>query len=57
MDKICSLKTDRGRLSSNQRWKSSLDLIAQNFNNDLKSIIQDEFEKLEKAREEMKSEA
>ena len=56
MDKICSLKTDRGRLNSNQRWKSSLDLITQNFNDDLKSIIQDEFEKLEKAREEMKSE-
>lgn len=56
MDKICSLKTDRGRMNSNQRWKSSLDLIAQNFNDDLKSIIQDEFEKLEKAREEMKSE-
>ena len=56
MDKICSLKTDRGRLNSNQRWKSSLDLIAQNFNDDLKSIIQDEFEKLERTREEMKNE-
>lgn len=56
MDKICSLKTDLGRMNSNQRWKSSLDLITQNFNDDLESIIQDEFEKLEKAREEMKSE-
>ena len=43
-------------MNSNQRWKSSLDLITQNFNDDLESIIQDEFEKLEKAREEMKSE-
>lgn len=56
MDKICSLKTGRGRLNSNQRWKDSVDLLTENFNDDLKSIIQSEFEKLEKAREEMKSE-
>ena len=56
MDKICSLKTDRGRLNSNQRWKDSVDLLTENFNDDLKSIIQSEFEKLEKAREEMKNE-
>lgn len=56
MDKIRSLKTDRGRLNSNQRWKDSVDLLAENFNDDLKSIIQSEFEKLENAREEMKNE-
>lgn len=56
MDKICSLKTDRGRMSSNQRWKDSVDLLAGNLNDDLKSVIQSEFKKLEKAREEMKNE-
>lgn len=56
MDKICSLKTDRGRMNSNQRWKDSVDLLAENLNDDLKSVIQSEFEKLEKAREEMKNE-
>lgn len=56
MDKICSLKTDRGRLNSNQRWKSSIDLLAENLDDDLKAVIQSEFEKLEKAREEMKNE-
>lgn len=53
MDKICSLKTDRGRLNSNQRWKDSVDLLAENLDDDLKAVIQSEFEKLEKAREEM----
>lgn len=56
MDKMCSLKTDRGRLNSNQRWKDSIDLLTQDFNDDLKSIIHIEFEKLEKAREEMQNE-
>ena len=56
MDKICSLKTDRGRMNSNQRWKDSVDLLAENLDDDLKSVIQSEFEKLEKAREEMKNE-
>lgn len=56
MDKICSLKTDRGRLNSNQRWKDSVDLLAENLDDDLKAAIQNEFEKLEKAREEMKNE-
>ena len=56
MDKICSLKTDRGRMNSNQRWKDSVDLLAGNLNDDLKSVIQSEFKKLEKAREEMKNE-
>ena len=56
MDKICSLKTDRGRLNSNQRWKDSVDLLAENLDDNLKTAIQGEFEKLEKAREEMKNE-
>lgn len=56
MDKICSLKTDRGRLNSNQRWKDSVELLAENLDDNLKTAIQGEFEKLEKAREEMKSE-
>lgn len=56
MDKICSLKTDRGRLNSNQRWKKSMDLIAENFDDELKAIIQDSFAELEKAREEMANE-
>ena len=57
MDKICSLKTDRGRLNSNQRWKESMDLLSENFDDELKAIIQDSFVELEKAREEMKSDA
>lgn len=56
MDKICSLKTDRGRMNSNQRWKDSVELLAENLDDNLKTAIQGEFEKLEKAREEMKSE-
>ena len=56
MDKICSLKTDRGRMNSNKRWKDSVELIAENLDDNLKTAIQGEFEKLEKAREEMKSE-
>ena len=43
MDKICSLKTDRGRMNSNQRWKDSVDLLAENLDDDLKSVIQSEF--------------
>lgn len=57
MDKICSLKTDRGRLNSNQRWKESMDLLSENFDDALKAIIQDSFSELEKSREEMKSDA
>ena len=41
-------------MNSNQRWKDSVDLLAENLDDDLKSVIQSEFEKLEKAREEMK---
>nr|DAE39144.1 MAG TPA: hypothetical protein [Bacteriophage sp.] len=57
MDKICSLKTDRGRLNSNQHWKESIDLLAENLDDELKAIIQDSFAELEKSREEMKSDA
>lgn len=57
MDKICSLKTDRGRLNSNQHWKESIDLLAENLDDELKAIIQNSFAELEKSREEMKSDA
>ena len=53
MDKICSLKTDRGRVNSNQKWKNSLDLLLENHEDDFKAIIQERYLKLEKAREEM----
>nr|DAL47234.1 MAG TPA_asm: hypothetical protein [Caudoviricetes sp.] len=57
MDKICSLKTDHGRLNSNKHWKESIDLLAENLDDELKAIIQDSFAELEKSREEMKSDA
>lgn len=57
MDKIRSLKTDRGRMNSNQRWKESIDLLSEKFDDELKVIIQDSFVELENAREKMKSDA
>lgn len=55
MDKIRSLKTDRGRLNSNQRWKESIDSLSESFDDELKAVIKDSFVELEKAREEMKN--
>lgn len=56
MDKICTLKTDRGRFSSNQKWKSSIESLLDGRDDGFKEIVQSEYEKLESAREKMKNE-
>lgn len=56
MDKICSLKTDRGRLNSNQKWKDSIYILLDGRDKRFTEAVQSEYEKLENARKEMANE-
>lgn len=56
MDKICSLKTDRGRLNSNQKWKDSIYILLDGRDKRFTEAVQNEYEKLESARKEMANE-
>lgn len=53
MDKICSLKTDRGREKSNAKWRDTNIEQAEPYDNHLKEFILYKYSVLEKSRENL----